>query len=194
MSPKSTVSRLAALPGIFHATDALLRAAIVPAQLNQVMWRWKNRGYIKPLGARSDVWFNLVVDPVISRQRWEEAVRMALPEAIIAGHGILMRSGLSTQMSNEDYMIRPARSASAAIDGVELHERPALWIRKLRQTHAVTRVGGLAELDAGAALADLLKFDPGSVDADEIDWDELSPTSRKVFDDLMLYRPSAHVK
>jgi hypothetical protein len=184
LSTKNTLGRLAALPSIFNATDALLRTGIAPKQLNQVMWRWKNSGYVRPVGSRADVWFNLVVDPVVSRERWEEAVRMALPEAILAGHGVLMRSGLSTQMSHSDYMIRPARTASASIEGVELHERPAVWVRKLRQAHAVKRTGGLSELDPGAALADLVKFEPDSIDFDEIDWDEMSSESMAIFHKL----------
>lgn len=135
-TPSGSIQRLAALPGIFHATDALLRARISGDQLNQVLWRWKTAGYVKALGARSDVWFNLVVDPVMTRERWESAVRLALPASILAGHGVLMRAGITTQMASSDYLIRPARSASAAVEGVALHERPALWIRKLHKVGA----------------------------------------------------------
>ena len=180
----STTQRLAALPGIFHATDALLRAQIPAAQLNQVLWRWKTAGYVKPLGARADVWFNLVVDPVITRERWEQAVRLALPSAICAGHGVLMRHGITTQLAANDYLIRPARSPSAAIEGVDLHERPALWIRKLRKMGAVNTGGRLPELDPGAALADLQIFDPDSIDDDDIDWDEMPTQSLALYQGL----------
>lgn len=181
----SSTQRLASLPGIFTASDALLRANVAAGQLNQVLWRWKCAGYVKPLGARSDVWFNLVVDPVITRERWEKALRRALPTAIVAGHGVLMRSGVTTQLSNSDYLIQPARSPSTSIEGVALHERPVLWIRKLRKLRAINTEHRLPELDPGAALADLVAFDPSSIELDEIDWDEMTPESLALFNELL---------
>lgn len=177
----STIDRLARLPGIFIPSDALLRAKIPAEQLNQVLWRWKTAGYVKPLGARAEVWFNLVVDPVVTRERWEQAIRRAVPTAILAGHGVLMRSGLTTQLASTDYLIRPARSPAAAIEGVTLHERPALWIRKLRKLGAVKTDRQIPELDPGAALADMLLFDASSIDVDEIDWDEMDADSMALF-------------
>lgn len=181
-----TTKRLSALPGIFHASDALLRAQIPAEQLNQVLWRWKTSNYIKPLGPRADVWFNLVVDPVVTRERWEQAVKRALPAAILAGHGVLMKSGLSTQLAGNDYLIRPARSATAGVEGAEVHERPAMWIRKLWRAGAVHTESTLPELDPGAALADLLAFDPSTIDLDEIDWGEMPAESQALFDQLCL--------
>jgi hypothetical protein len=182
----SAAQRLAALPAIFVGSDVLLSTKIVPEQLNQVLWRWKVAGLIRPVGPRADVWFNLVRDANITRERWEQAVKRAMPSAVRAGHPILMSSGLSTQMSSSDYLIRPARSLSAGIDGASLHERPALWMRRLQRVGAIQTFGVLPQLDPGAALADLLRFEPGFEDQlDEIDWDELSEESRQMLLELV---------
>ncbi|MFM8769729.1 MAG: hypothetical protein ACKOD9_18865 [Rubrivivax sp.] len=164
----------------------MLSTKIAPEQLNQVLWRWKVAGLIRPVGPRADVWFNLVRDADITRERWEQAVKRALPSAVRAGHPILMSSGLSTQMSSSDYLIRPARSLSAGIDGATLHERPALWMRRLQRVGAIQTCGVLPQLDPGAALADLIRFEPGFDDQiDEIDWDELSEESRQMLLELV---------
>lgn len=95
-----------------------------------------------------------------------------------------MRHGITTQLAANDYFIRPARSPSATIEGVDLHERPALWIRKLRKMGAVNTGGRVPELDPGAALADLQIFDPDSIDDDDIDWDEMPPQSLALYQGL----------
>lgn len=180
----SSTTRLSKLPSIFNATNALQIADIPKEQLNQVLWRWKKAGFIKSLGDRSDVWFNLVVEPLVSQERWARAVRMALPGAIIAGHSVLMRSGLTTQFTTAEYLIRPPRLAPT-IDGAQTHERPVAWLTALWQAGAVQVEGVLPELDPGAAVADLLAFDSASIDEDEIDWDELSTPSRALYSSLV---------
>lgn len=180
----STTTRLAALPSIFRATDALLIARIPKDQLNNTLWRWKEAGYVKTLGPRTDVWFNLVVEPKVSRARWERAFRLAMPEAIFGGHGVLMRSGLSTQMASSEYVLRPPRAVRAEVPGIDFHERPARWMRNLWKLGAVDTSAALPYLDPGAALADLMIFDPKAVADDEIDWDALSPESWGIFEAL----------
>lgn len=184
----SSLTRLTSLPGIFHTTDVLMRCGVPKDQVNQLLWRWKRAGHVQSLGDRSDVWFNLVLDKEVSRERWERAVTLAMPTAIAAGHGVLMRSGLSTQMTNADYLIRPARAARASIDGASVHERPAVWIRHLRRAGAVQPSAierGLAQLDPGAAALDMLAFDPDGIDAGEIDWEALDAASVELCQQLL---------
>lgn len=181
----SAAQILMKLPGIFNASAALLSGDIKKEQLNQVMWRWKTAGLVKPIGDRADVWLNLVVDKELSRERWERAVKLALPSVIVAGHGVLMRSGVTTQLANGDYLINPARKPSSKIDDAVVHQRSPLWMKKLLRTEgAVDTSGILQQLDPGAALADLLLFDPDSIDVDDIEWDEVSPQSREIFEQL----------
>jgi hypothetical protein len=185
---KSSISRLAALPDVFHGTDVLLRCHVPKAQINQLLWRWKNAGHIQSLGERSDAWFNLIKDQDITRTRWERAVRMAMPSAISAGHAVLMQAGLSTQMTSKDYLIRPARSSMAQITGAEVHERPAVWIKHLRRfgaVHSPDTACGLARLEPGAALLDLLAFEPQSIDEEDIEWDELDESDVNTYQALM---------
>ncbi|WP_454909731.1 hypothetical protein [Variovorax gossypii] len=185
----AAIDRLRLLPDVFNATAALLVTGIPKEQFNQYMWRWQKAGLVRTIGARSDVWINLlsVRDP--SHEIWMKAVRMALPDAIVAGHGVLQRHGLSTQMANRIDMIRPVESAKIEIDGVVLHERPKMWIKTLRRMGAVDEEGALPELDPGAALVDVLRFDAASVHEDDIDWDALSllPDSLELFDALADY-------
>lgn len=190
----AAVERLRLLPDVFNATAALLVTGIPKEQFNQYMWRWQKAGLVQSIGARSDVWINLLATPEPSKETWLKAVRMALPDAIVAGHGVLQRHGLSTQMANRIDMIRPTESAKIEIDGlvrVVLHERPKMWIKTLRRMGAVNEEGGLPELDPGAALVDLLRFDPASIDMDDIDWEELDPAPRQkslqIFDSLAGY-------
>ncbi|WP_454914425.1 hypothetical protein [Variovorax gossypii] len=185
----AAIDRLRVLPDIFNATAALLVTNIPKEQFNQYMWRWQKAGLVRTIGARSDIWINLLRVPEPSNEIWLKAVRMALPDAIVAGHGVLQRHGLSTQMANRIDMIRPVESARAEIDGVVLHERPKMWIKTLRRMRAVNEEGGLPELDPGAALVDLLRFDPTSIDEDDIDWHALSdlPASLELFDMLANY-------
>jgi len=173
------------LPGIFNATAALQTGEIKEDQFNQVMWRWKTAGLVKPIGERADVWLNLVVDKEETRARWERAVLLALPQVIVAGHGVLMRGGLTTQLASGDYLIRPARSASAKIDQAAVHERSAVWIKRLWKMEGAIDVAGiLPQLDPGAALADLLLFDAGSIDVDDIEWDDMSSNSMELYESL----------
>lgn len=180
----STLERMRRLPATFTATDALLLGEIPLDQLNRVLWRWKEAGIIRSLGSRSDIWFNLVVQPEVSRAQWELAVRRALPSAVAGGHSVLMRSGVTTQLSNSDYLIQPANTrTAAAIDGATLAVRPAIWIRRLWQLGAV-QVANFPELDPGAAIVDLFKFDGGSIHEDDIDWEELSDESLRLYHHL----------
>jgi hypothetical protein len=183
----AAIDRLRVLPDVFNATAALLVTNIPKEQFNQYMWRWQKAGLVRSIGARSDVWINLLATPKPSHETWLKAVRMALPDAIVAGHALLQRHGLSTQMANRVDMIRPAQSARAEIDGVVLHERPKMWVKTLRRLRAVNEEGPLPELDPGAALVDLLHFDPDSIDVDDIDWEEMKPESRQIFNALADY-------
>lgn len=185
----AAVDRLRALPEVFNATAALLVTNIPKEQFNQYMWRWQAAGLVRTIGARSDVWINLLRVSEPSNEIWSQAVRMALPDAIVSGHSLLQRYGLSTQMSNRTDMIRPTESSKTEIDGVALHERPKMWIKTLRRMRAVNEDGALPELDPGAALVDLLRFDPTSIDEDDIDWHALSdlPSSLELFDVLANY-------
>ena len=176
-APNNTIGRLARLPDVFNVTAALLETGIPKNQINQVLWRWKCAGYIQALGNRSDVWFNLIADPVVDQNRKGRAIRMAFPAAMRAGHAVLMRTGVTTQMTHIDYFIRPARSAAGEIEGAQLHERPAVWMRRLQQAGAIRHDGDVPELDPGAALADLWLFDTGSIDLDDIDFEELPAQS-----------------
>ena len=180
----STFERLSQLPDIFTATDALLVTNIPRAQFDNYMWRWKTAGLVRSLGKRSDVWFNLVKNPVISHERWETAVRRALPCAISAGHGVLMRHGVSTQMAVTAYLIQPSLKPIAAVEGSQLQMRPRLWMRHLLQAGAIDNSRILPELDSGAVIADLLRYDRESLDTDDIDWDELTQESLAIFDAL----------
>ncbi|WP_298705405.1 hypothetical protein [uncultured Variovorax sp.] len=175
----AAIDRLRLLPDVFNATSALLVTGIPKEQFNQYMWRWQKAGLVRTIGARSDVWINLLRVPELSHEIRMKAIRMALPDAIVAGHGVLQRHGLSTQMANRIDMIRPVESAKIEIDGVVLHERPKMWIKTLRRVGAVNEDGPLPELDPGAALVDLLRFDPESIDMDDMDWEELLPEARQ---------------
>lgn len=180
----ASVQRLANLPEIFTAHDVIARAAVDPGRIDQLMWRWSMSGLVQSLGGRAEVWFNLVKRGDIDRHRWERAVRMALPQVVVAGHALLMRAGVTTQMSSTEYLLRPARSKSCEVHGAQLHERPAVWMRRLHEAGAIDFSGVLPELRVGAAIADLDVHEPGVIDGD-IDWDDIDPEQRALYDHLL---------
>lgn len=182
----SAIKTLTQLPDVFTATAAAQLGKIKDEQFKQVMWRWKVAGLVKPIGDRSNVYINLIVDKEVTRERWERAVQLAMPQSILAGHGVLMRAAVMTQMASLDYLIRPPRTASKPIDQATVQERPLAWMKKLKHTDgAIDSSGILPHLDPGVAIADLLLFDSGAIDPDDIEWHELSERSTLLYRSLM---------
>lgn len=57
-------------------------------------------------------------------------------------------------------------------------------MRHLLQAGALDNSRILPELDSGAVIVDLLRYDRESLDIDDIDWDELTQESLAIFDAL----------
>lgn len=178
---QSTLHRLRELPPVFTGSQAGILFGKNSKSLSQALWRWSVAGLIKPLGGKSDVFFNLFLKPEAEGLR-EQAIALAMPQAILGGASILMESGASTQFSRLETLIVPDNARYFTIDGAMISVRPRAWIEDLDRAGAVKRATGLPRLTPGSAIADLLLHEPlACPDPDDIDWNQVEALDRKRF-------------
>lgn len=180
----TTLQKLAGLPPVFKGSEACLALGLDSKTLSQYLWRWTRADLIKPLGGKSDVYFNALLKPESLLQR-PVAIHKAMPTAIQAGHAALMGSGVTTQFSYRDYLIVPPSARRFQIEHAVVHTRPRRWIERLYNMGGIVS-GDLPSLTPGAALCDLVLFDRESVpDPDDIDGEMLEAKDKALMIEIL---------
>jgi hypothetical protein len=190
VSRVSTAQRLAELAKIgpwFSGTVASREFGWDSKKTSQYLWRWSEEKLIKPLGGKSDVYFNLVSSPDSPRTHWEVAVRSAMPDAVLSGSERIRVGGLSTQFG-DDELIVPAKSVQYKItdrfsDPVKIGTRNQKWWDAMRDNRCImfSEPQWLNRLNPTAALVDYLLFETGQMlGPDDIDFDHLAGTKREL--------------
>jgi hypothetical protein len=153
------------------------------------MWLWAQQGLVRPLGGKSDIFFNLLVD-ADAVAHIEEAIRTVMPGAVIGAHNVLHAQGLATQRPGRLHLLLRPDERKVTIEDAQLDVRPARWWAVMDLAHAVEPGSEkvLARLRPGAALADAATT--GAVAPDDIDFAELTATERRrAMKILMLLEP-----
>lgn len=164
----SAWSDLKTLPEIirFDEVVRLLDASIPGAKLK--IHRWKQQGYIRSLGPRAGVYFNLVRCP-----NWEHllpsAVALAVPSAVLIGPSVLHHYGWTTQIPRTLHVATPSRPTLKELDGVTLHRRPRSWYAAMQVGETGHSVYGLPALTPDQALLDGEQYPDIALDPDDLD-------------------------
>ena len=170
----NTLRLLMQLPPVFTGAQMGLLTGHDTSTVSQTLWRWSVAGIVRPLGGKSDVFLNVTVKPESIGMR-ANAIVLAMPEAVLAGHSILMESGISTQLCHDEYLVVPASGKRFSIQGAVVQPRPVWWMKALLNRQCIDYKPKLPRMSVSAALADLLIFDRLSAPApDDLDFMEMS--------------------
>jgi hypothetical protein len=184
MSPRTYTSsrdrllRLGDLGPIFEGQHAMQIFGWSPKTAAHYLWSWAKKGLVKPLGGKSDVFFNLVADPR-SANHVEAAIRRAMPGAVVGTRNVLHAAGVTTQRPGQLHLLVRPDERRLSIAGASVETRPASWWSIIDAARAIEpgTAEVLARLRPGAAVADSAAS--GAFAPDDLDFDELSPAERQ---------------
>jgi hypothetical protein len=144
----------------------------------QYMWLWARQGLVKPLGGKSDIFFNLVAD-TNAEAHLEEAIRTVMPGAVVGAHNVLHAMGLTTQRPGRLHLLVRPDERRVSIEDADIEARPATWwaVMDIAQALEPGTEATLSRLRAGAALADAATT--AAVAPDDIDFAEVKPADRR---------------
>lgn len=149
-----------------------------PKAAAHYLWLWSRQRLVKPLGGKSDVFFNLVADPS-AENHVEAAIRRVMPGAVVGPFNVLHDSGVTTQRTGSLQLLVRPNERRFSIDGAQVETRPPSWWMAIERVKG-TDPGGeesLARLLPGAAIADSAMS--GAFDPDDIDFDAVEPSERR---------------
>jgi len=181
---KSARSRLLEIPDVFSVAELALVMGVPRAEASQYLSRWKAVDLVVPFGGKSGIYLNAARIPSARSDGalWQRALLKAMPSAVIGGWEVLADSGLTTQVTRQHYILVSNTDSFFEVDGAEVHRRSIPWLNRLVREGAILNPepGVLApRLRPGAALADLAlyserKVDPGDIDMDMVEPDEVA--------------------
>ena len=181
------VERLRRMPAVFRGADLSSLQRMPDGQRRLFLHRAAMKGYVRPLGGKSDVYINRVVAP-----NWTDflpqAVAKAYPSAIRVGQAAIHAGeGWTTQFAGGHLEIAVvarglgARAGAADSEGaltnlVGVTERPEEWFEAVARGSGKARLVGaeapLRTLKPGWALVDAVLWDIAP-DPDDLDFDAI---------------------
>jgi hypothetical protein len=180
MTRISAIDRLRALPATITGSVLALSFNWSSKTTSQYLYLWSQKGYIAPLGGRSDIYANLLVNP---NPNWEAILSSEKSSALVIGTEALRRAGWSTQIPARPevavlYSEKPFDSPHFSIEA-----RGSTWFQKV-SSGVLRNQGTLPCLAPEWALADLLWAHSGwggfGLDPDDIDLDEADESALTV--------------
>lgn len=148
----NTITRLQQLPGLFTATDVVLKCGMATKEVQQFLWRCKKKEYIKSFGGRSEVYANLIVD---RNPNWDIAATMAMPSAIIIGVEALREHGWTTQIQRTPDLAVLTGVLNYTTDFYTVIPKNSAWYAKVKPV-LLNDIRALPVLHPAWALADML--------------------------------------
>jgi len=147
-------NRLATLGPVFTAQDLHVRFGWSHGTTQVTLHRWHRRDrLVRPLGGRSEVYFNLLADP-----NWyayfEIGLKLAIPHAITVGQSAYSNGWIS-QPPNARHLAVPTNVQLYKIDGCQFHHRRPGWFQAVSNAVQYNQ-HTIPELRPGWALADAL--------------------------------------
>lgn len=174
MKQTSAISRLQELPPVFRGSDLTVRFQWTSKTASQYLYLWKRRGLVDALGGHSDVFANLLAS---QHPDWEEALRTAMPSAMLIGIEALRRAGWTTQVPRRPAAAVDVTQSVFKTERFEVLPRDPMWFAAVRPGVLGDRDGGLPRLRPAWALADLLRTSGwGSCGLwpDDLEWTEIT--------------------
>jgi hypothetical protein len=150
----SAKNRLAELGPVFTKQDLRFTFGTEPKTAEVMLSRWHRRyGYVRPLGGRSEVYFNLLKDPNW-HAHFETALKLAVPHAITIGQSAYSHGWIS-QLPNARHLAVPVGVQFFSIEGCQFHYRRRTWFLAVNQG-VQYKAHTIPELRPAWALADAL--------------------------------------
>lgn len=173
----SAIARLQSLPHVFRGSDLTIRFQWTSKTASQYLYLWKRRGLVQGLGGHSDVYANLLTNPMPD---WGKAVMVAMPSAVIIGIESLRQAGWTTQVPSRPTVAVNAKQSVFSVEPFEIAARPPQWFELASKGIQGDRALGLPMLRPAWALADMLRSDgwgkcglwPDDIEWDVVDCDE----------------------
>lgn len=177
-SARERLIRLGELGSFFEGRHAMQIFNWTSKTAAQYLWTWSRQGLVKPLGGKSDIFFNLVADPR-APDHVEAAIRRVMPGAVVGFANVLHSAGITTQRPGMLHLLVRPDERRLSIEGAEVEPRPPTWWSAVDSAGSVDpgTEETLARLRIGAAVADSALS--GGLAPDDIDLAEISPTERR---------------
>lgn len=169
----SAIVRLQSLPPVFRGSDLTIRFQWTSKTASQYLYLWKRRGLVMGLGGHSDVYINLLTNPVPD---WGRAVMAAMPSAVIIGIEALRQAGWITQVPHRPTVAVNARQRVFSIEPFEIAVRNPRWFEWVNSGIQNDRALSLPVLRPAWALADMLctsGWGECGLWPDDIEWDQI---------------------
>lgn len=121
----SAIDRLNSLPDVFTGTDVMRACSWDSKRTNEMLARWKKRGWVGTLGKRLDVYSNNI--------KLTEDVRLACmlnkwdANALDLSHSVWSAAGWTTQFSLRSIVASTRIVRDVETDDVYLKYRPLRW-------------------------------------------------------------------
>lgn len=178
-SGRDRLMRLADFGSFFEGRHAMQVFDWSPKTAAHYLWLWSRQGLVKPLGGKSDVFFNLVAD-YAAENRIEAAIRRVMPGAVVGPLNVLHESGLTTQRPGTLQLLVRPDERQFKIAAAQVESRPPSWWAAIDLANGVDPGSEefLARLTQGAAIADSA-LSRGGLDPDDIDFEAATPTERR---------------
>jgi len=189
-SARDRLMKLAEFGPFFEGRHAMQVFDWTPKTAAHYLWMWARQALVKPLGGKSDVFFNLVAD-YAAENRIEAAIRRVMPGAVVGLLNVLNESGLTTQRPGTLQLLVRPDERQFTIDAANVESRPATWWSAVDLANGIEPGNEefLARLTQGAAIADSA-LSPGGLDPDDIDFEAVKPAeSRRALKILRMLSP-----
>lgn len=140
---------------MFSGSDVTQVMGVSDQAASVMLHRWKQADLVRPLGGRSDVFFNLLVQHEWMKN-FQYAIRRAMPFARLVGPEAWRVRGWTTQIQYQLDVVIPTKADSYAIEGLRVHRRGVRWSRAVAHGQVAPMRGRLIALTPSYALADAL--------------------------------------
>lgn len=147
----SAVERLRCLPEVFRGASLTTRFQWSSKTASQYLYLWRLRGLVVPFGGHSDVFANTLVCRDV---QWAQALKMAMPSAIVMGIEALRIAGWITQVPRVPTVAVNRKDPVYATEHFEVTRRSPAWFDLVAP--GVMAVQPVPVLHPAWALADLL--------------------------------------
>lgn len=148
----TSFERLQQLPAIFTGAQASMAFGWTSPITSTYVAKWARQGMVRPLGGRSDVFFNLVVQ---RQYDLEAGLRRVIALATKVGADVLREAGWTTQVMHRPEVAVPANGPRYDLADFQLQSRPVAWFTRT-QAGVLDEHYNLRRLKPEWALCDMV--------------------------------------
>ena len=126
-SARARLLRQAEFGPTFQGAHAMQLFGWRPKTAAHYLWLWSKQGLVKPLGGKSDLFFNLAADPAAG-SRIEAAIRRVMPGAVVGPLNVLNESALTTQRPGTLQLFVRREDRRFSIAAAQVESRPPVLV------------------------------------------------------------------